>query len=62
MAKSGYVAARVEPALKKSAQAILRGVSLTTPEAITLFLHQVVLQRRLAVRGAPSQPSDAGGD
>ena len=47
MAKSGYVTARVEPELKKSAQVILRDVGLTTTEAITLFLRQVVLQRGL---------------
>ena len=47
MPKSGYITARVEPALKKSAQTVLRRVGLTTTEAITLFLHQVVLQRGL---------------
>jgi DNA-damage-inducible protein J len=47
MAKSGYVTARVEPELKNSAQVILREVGLTTTEAITLFLRQVVLQRGL---------------
>ena len=47
MAKSGYVTARVEPALKELAQVILRDVGLTTTEAITLFLHQVVLRRGL---------------
>ena len=47
MPKTGYVAARVEPALKKSAQTVLRRVGLSTTEAITLFLHKVVLQRGL---------------
>jgi DNA-damage-inducible protein J len=47
MPKTGYVAARVEPALKKSAQNVLRRVGLSTTEAITLFLRQVVLQRGL---------------
>jgi DNA-damage-inducible protein J len=47
MPKTGYVTARVEPALKKSAQNVLRRVGLTTTEAITLFLRQVVLQRGL---------------
>ncbi len=47
MAKSGYVTARVEPELKETAQVILREVGLTTTEAITLFLRQVVLQRGL---------------
>jgi len=40
MPKSGYITARVEPALKKSAQTVLRRGGLTTTEAITLFLHQ----------------------
>ncbi len=47
MTKSGYISARVEPELKKSAEDILRKVGVSTSDAISMFLHQVVLQRGL---------------
>lgn len=47
MTKSAYVTARVEPELKETAEAILRRIGLSTTEAVTMFLHQVVLQRGL---------------
>src|ERR1700751_1383231 len=44
MGKTGYITARVEPKLKASASRILRRVGLSTSDAITLFLKQVILQ------------------
>ena len=43
MPKSAYITARVEPALKKSAEIVLNKVGVSTTDAITMFLHQVVL-------------------
>ena len=41
--KTGYINARVAPALKKQAEAILSSLGVSTSEAVTMFLHQVVL-------------------
>jgi DNA-damage-inducible protein J len=43
MAKTETVRARVEPELKRDAEAVLRKIGLTSSEAITLFLTQVKL-------------------
>ncbi|HVH78738.1 MAG TPA: type II toxin-antitoxin system RelB/DinJ family antitoxin [Stellaceae bacterium] len=43
MSKSETVRARVEPELKRDAEAILKKIGLTPSEAITLFLTQVKL-------------------
>jgi DNA-damage-inducible protein J len=43
MAKTETVRARVEPELKRDAEAVLRKIGLTPSEAITLFLTQVKL-------------------
>ena len=45
--KSQTVRARVEPALKRDAEAILKKIGLTSSEAITLFLTQVRLNKGL---------------
>ena len=45
--RTSYINARVEPKLKASAHETLKKVGLTTSDAITLFLHQVVLHQGL---------------
>lgn len=47
MSKSETVRARVEPKLKRDAEAVLRKIGLTSSEAITLFLTQVKLTNGL---------------
>ncbi len=44
-AKTGYINARVEPKLKKSAEAVLDKIGLSTTDAVTLFLTQVVAHK-----------------
>jgi DNA-damage-inducible protein J len=56
MAKTATVRARVEPSLKRDAEAVLRKVGLTPSEAITLFLTQVKLNRGLPFEiGVPNK-------
>jgi DNA-damage-inducible protein J len=45
MAKSEIIRARVEPALKHEAEAVLGKLGMTPTEAITLFYKQVTLYR-----------------
>jgi DNA-damage-inducible protein J len=45
MAKTATVRARVDPPLKRSAEAVLRKMGLTSSEAITLFFAQVKLRK-----------------
>jgi len=47
MGKTETIRARVEPKLKRDAEAVLKKVGLTSSEAITLFLMQVKLTRGL---------------
>ena len=47
MAKTAYINARVENALKKKAERVLRHVGVNTSDAVTMFLRQVVLQEGL---------------
>jgi DNA-damage-inducible protein J len=47
MPKSAYITARVEPELKARAESVLKQIGLSTTDAVTLFLHQVVLRRGL---------------
>ena len=47
MGKSQTVRARIEPALKRDAEAVLKKIGLTSSEAITLFLTQVRLSKGL---------------
>jgi DNA-damage-inducible protein J len=44
-AKSGYINARIEPKLKKSAEAVLEKIGLSTTDAVTIFFKQVVAQK-----------------
>ena len=47
MSKTETIRARVEPELKRDAEAVLRRLGLTPSEAITLFLTQVKLNKGL---------------
>ncbi|HEY1797334.1 MAG TPA: type II toxin-antitoxin system RelB/DinJ family antitoxin [Stellaceae bacterium] len=47
MPKSEVVRARVDPELKRDAEAVLKKLGLTSSEAITLFLTQVKLNNGL---------------
>ena len=45
--KTGYINARVTPALKHDAERVLTTLGVSTTEAITMFLRQVVLNQGL---------------
>lgn len=45
MAKTGYITARVEPKLKASSARVLSRIGVSTSDAITMFLRQVVLRQ-----------------
>jgi addiction module RelB/DinJ family antitoxin len=45
--KTGYINARVTPALKHDAERVLTTLGVSTTEAITMFLRQVVLKQGL---------------
>jgi DNA-damage-inducible protein J len=47
MGKTETIRARVEPRLKREAEAVLKKIGLTSSEAITLFLTQVKLTKGL---------------
>ena len=47
MSKTETIRARVEPELKRGAEAVLKKIGLTSSEAITLFLAQVKLTKGL---------------
>jgi DNA-damage-inducible protein J len=47
MSKTETIRARVEPELKRGAEAVLKKIGLTSSEAITLFLTQVKLTKSL---------------
>jgi DNA-damage-inducible protein J len=47
MAKSETIRVRVEPELKREAEAVLKALGLNASEAITLFYRQVALRRGL---------------
>ena len=47
MAKSETIRARVEPELKREAEAVPKALGLNASEAITLFYRQVALRRGL---------------
>jgi DNA-damage-inducible protein J len=47
MSKSAYITARIEPKLKARASRVLAKVGVSTTDAITMFLRQVVLRRGL---------------
>lgn len=45
MSKTGYITARVEPKLKESAGRVLSRIGVSTSDAITMFLRQVVMRQ-----------------
>ena len=47
MAKTETIRARVEPDVKREAEAVLKALGLNASEAITLFYRQVALRRGL---------------
>jgi len=47
MGKTGYITARIEPKLKARAARVLTAVGVSTTDAITMFLRQVVLRNGL---------------
>ncbi len=47
MKKSSSINARIDPKLKKQAEAILQGVGLTTAEAIRIFYTHICLSKGL---------------
>ncbi|MEE8393451.1 MAG: type II toxin-antitoxin system RelB/DinJ family antitoxin [Rhodospirillales bacterium] len=59
MAKSEMIRARMEPSIKRSAEAVFKALGMTASEAITLFYKQVALHRGLpfAVR-IPNQATE----
>ena len=47
MSKDGYITARVDQALKAKAEKVLRRVGVSTTDAVTMMLHQIVLREGL---------------
>jgi DNA-damage-inducible protein J len=47
MPKTAYINARVDRSLKAKAERILSRVGISTTDAITMLLHQIVLRRGL---------------
>jgi len=69
MSKSAFLTARIEPKLKAGASRVLAKLGVSTTDAITMFLRQVVLRDGLpfdvrapnSVLGAAIEESEAGG-
>jgi DNA-damage-inducible protein J len=49
MGKTAYMKARIEPKLKAQAARVLARIGVSTSDAITMFMRQVVLQKDLPV-------------
>ncbi len=47
MARTATIQARIDPKIKKNAQAILNKLNITMSEAISLYLTQVTLQKKI---------------
>ena len=47
MGKTATLSVRIEPALKRDAEEILRNLNLPASQAVTLFYKQLVLQKGL---------------
>jgi DNA-damage-inducible protein J len=45
--KTAYIRARIEPEIKKGAEAILKEIGISTSEAISMFLQRVRKERRI---------------
>ena len=61
MSKSAFLTARIEPKLKQRASRVLEKVGVSTTDAITMFLRQVVMRGGLPfdVRAPDSAQSRA---
>lgn len=59
MAKSANLYARIEPALKEQAEAILNALGIPASNAITMFYKQIILQNGLPFEvKLPEHPLD----
>ncbi len=47
MAKTEFVRARIDPAVKHEAEGVLKALGLSTSQAITLFYRQITMTRGL---------------
>ena len=47
MSKTTMITARVDPELKRETEKVLKGLGLTTTQAITLFFNQISLRKAL---------------
>lgn len=47
MTKTTMITARVDPDLKRKTEKVLKGLGLTTSQAITLFFNQISLRKGL---------------
>lgn len=47
MSKTTMITARVDPKLKRETEKVLKGLGLTTSQAITLFFNQISLRKAL---------------
>jgi len=47
MTKTTMITARVDPNLKRKTEKVLKGLGLTTSQAITLFFNQISLRKGL---------------
>jgi len=47
MSKTTMITARVDPELKRETEKVLKGLGLTTTQAITLFFTQISLRKAL---------------
>ena len=45
MSKTAYLNTRIEPELKSNAEAVFKDLGISTSDAVSLFLQQVVLHR-----------------
>jgi len=60
MGKTAYITARIEPKLKAQAGRVLAKVGVSTTDAITMFMRQVVLHEGL--RGSRAERREPEGD
>jgi len=56
MTKSAMIRARVEPGIKKKAEALLKQIGLNATDAVTLLYHQIVIKGGLPFEVTLSEP------
>ena len=60
MGKTAFITARIEPKLKAQAGRVLAKVGVSTTDAITMFMRQVVLHEGLPFEvRVPTEPASA---